>query len=119
MLWAMVAMTFPGWLATLAGCYVTETGRQPWLVTGVPSPKAAAADVPAATVMGTLVTYLALRLALRAAHVSAILYSARRDAKGAPVPTMESPGSGVVEAELTTRLTSGGGRSGSALTSAE
>jgi cytochrome bd ubiquinol oxidase subunit I len=28
-------MTFSGWIATLAGWYVTEIGRQPWLVTGV------------------------------------------------------------------------------------
>ena len=31
----MVGMTFSGWIATLAGWYVTEIGRQPWLVTGV------------------------------------------------------------------------------------
>jgi cytochrome d ubiquinol oxidase subunit I len=28
-------MTFSGWVATLAGWYVTEIGRQPWLVTGI------------------------------------------------------------------------------------
>ncbi|MGV3693101.1 MAG: cytochrome ubiquinol oxidase subunit I, partial [Paracoccus marcusii] len=26
-------MGFSGWIATLAGWYVTEIGRQPWLVT--------------------------------------------------------------------------------------
>ena len=31
----LVAMTFSGWVATLAGWYVTEIGRQPWLVYGV------------------------------------------------------------------------------------
>jgi cytochrome d ubiquinol oxidase subunit I len=31
----LVGMTFAGWVATLAGWYVTEIGRQPWLVTGV------------------------------------------------------------------------------------
>ena len=31
-LFALVAMTFSGWLATLAGWYTTEIGRQPWLV---------------------------------------------------------------------------------------
>ena len=29
------AMTFSGWVATLAGWIVTEIGRQPWLVTGI------------------------------------------------------------------------------------
>ena len=36
---AGVAMTFSGWFATLAGWYVTEIGRQPYLVTGVLSTK--------------------------------------------------------------------------------
>mgnify|MGYP000013505316 CR=1 FL=1 len=31
----LVAMTFSGWIATLAGWYTTEIGRQPWLVQGV------------------------------------------------------------------------------------
>ncbi len=31
----LVAMTFSGWVATLAGWYTTEIGRQPWLVHGV------------------------------------------------------------------------------------
>jgi cytochrome bd ubiquinol oxidase subunit I len=31
----LTAMTFSGWVATLAGWYVTEIGRQPWLVHGV------------------------------------------------------------------------------------
>ena len=30
-----MAMTFCGWIATLAGWYVTEIGRQPFLVYGV------------------------------------------------------------------------------------
>jgi cytochrome d ubiquinol oxidase subunit I len=28
-------MAFSGWVATLAGWYTTEIGRQPWLVQGV------------------------------------------------------------------------------------
>ena len=35
---ACVAMTFSGWIATLAGWYVTEIGRQPYLVSGVLKP---------------------------------------------------------------------------------
>jgi hypothetical protein len=34
-LWALVPMAFSGWVATLAGWYTTEIGRQPWLVQGV------------------------------------------------------------------------------------
>jgi cytochrome d ubiquinol oxidase subunit I len=108
LLWGMVAMTFSGWLATLAGWYVTEIGRQPWLVTGVLTTKQAVADVPAGMVLGTLLTYLAVYVSLTAAYVSAIFYLARRGAKGDPVPTMETPGSGAAEAELADRLTPGG-----------
>ena len=35
LLWAFTAFTFSGWVATLAGWLITETGRQPWLVTGL------------------------------------------------------------------------------------
>ena len=93
LLYAMVAMTFSGWLATLAGWYVTEIGRQPWLVTGVMTTAQAVADIPAPMVASTLVTYLAVYLALTLAYVSVIFYLARRAAKGRPVDTFESPSS--------------------------
>ena len=35
LLWGCAGFTFAGWIATLAGWYVTEIGRQPWLVTGL------------------------------------------------------------------------------------
>src|SRR5690606_17614708 len=35
MLRAFAAMTFSGWVATLAGWLTTEIGRQPWLIYGV------------------------------------------------------------------------------------
>src|SRR5690606_16201491 len=35
LLWTLAAMTFSGWLATLAGWYVTEIGRQPYIVYGL------------------------------------------------------------------------------------
>ena len=41
-------MTFSGWVATLAGWYVTEIGRQPWLVYGVLRTADAASDVAGA-----------------------------------------------------------------------
>jgi cytochrome d ubiquinol oxidase subunit I len=46
-LWALVPMAFSGWVATLAGWYTTEIGRQPWLVQGVMTTEMAVADVPA------------------------------------------------------------------------
>src|SRR6056297_347040 len=44
LLWAMVPMAVSGWIATLAGWYTTEIGRQPWLVQGVLTTEAAVAD---------------------------------------------------------------------------
>jgi cytochrome d ubiquinol oxidase subunit I len=64
-----VIMTFAGWVATLAGWYVTEIGRQPWLVTGVLTTADAVGPVPAGSVASTLVMYLALYAVLLAAYV--------------------------------------------------
>jgi len=74
----LVGMTFSGWLATLAGWYVTEIGRQPWLVTGVLSTKQAAADIPTPMLIGTLVLYIAVYLALLVAYISVLFYLARK-----------------------------------------
>jgi cytochrome d ubiquinol oxidase subunit I len=35
LLWGLAGMTFSGWVATLAGWYVTEIGRQPFIVHGL------------------------------------------------------------------------------------
>jgi cytochrome bd ubiquinol oxidase subunit I len=86
MLYGAVAMTFSGWLATLAGWYTTEIGRQPWLVTGVLSTKEAVADVPAGMVLGTLITYLAVYAVLLVTYVLVIFYLARKATKGDTSP---------------------------------
>ena len=81
-LWAMVPMALSGWVATLAGWYTTEIGRQPWLVTGVLNTEQAVAAVPAPMVATTLIAYLSVYAALLIAYVSAILYLARKAAHG-------------------------------------
>ncbi len=89
LLQALVAMTLSGWIATLAGWYVTEIGRQPWLVTGILATADAASTVPAASIGLSLALYLILYLALIAAYVSVLFYLARHPgaAKSPPVPT--------------------------------
>ena len=82
MLFALVGMSFSGWLATLAGWYTTEIGRQPWLVQGVMTTKEAVADVPAPMVMSTLIAYLLVYAALLAAYIFVIFYLARKASKG-------------------------------------
>jgi cytochrome bd ubiquinol oxidase subunit I len=77
-LMGLVAMSFSGWLATLAGWYVTEIGRQPWLVTGVLSTKQALGPVAAGMVASTLAMYLITYALLLAAYVAVIVQLARR-----------------------------------------
>ncbi len=74
----LVAMTFSGWVATLAGWYVTEIGRQPWLVYGVLRTADAVSAVPAPMIAATLAAYLATYVFLIAAYVSVLFYLARK-----------------------------------------
>jgi cytochrome d ubiquinol oxidase subunit I len=73
----LVAMTFAGWVALIAGWYVTEIGRQPWLVTGVLTAAEAASSVPAPRIALTLALYLTLYAALIVAYISVVFYLAR------------------------------------------
>jgi cytochrome d ubiquinol oxidase subunit I len=77
----LVGMTFSGWVALLAGWYVTEIGRQPWLVYGVLKTAQAASQVPAHNIAFTLAMYLVLYTVLLAAYVSVVFYLARKAAK--------------------------------------
>jgi cytochrome d ubiquinol oxidase subunit I len=87
--WAFVAMTFSGWVATLAGWYVTEIGRQPWLVTGVLTTAQAASSVPAGMIGTTLGLYLAIYALLLVAYISVLFHLAR---KAGGKPPSEAPG---------------------------
>lgn len=78
---ALLAMTFSGWVATLAGWYVTEIGRQPWLVTGVLRTGDAISATPAPIIGISLAAYLLLYVALLAAYVSVLFYLARHRGK--------------------------------------
>ena len=94
-------MAFIGWVATLAGWYTTEIGRQPWLVSGVLSTKAAVSDVAAPMVLSTLIAYLVVYGALMLAYMGVITYLATKAAKGEPIPDIRvtSPAPDVVPAE--------------------
>ncbi len=73
----LVAMTFSGWIATLAGWYVTEIGRQPWLVQGVLATSNAAGGAPASNIAASLTLYLSLYAVLLMAYISTLFYLAR------------------------------------------
>ena len=94
-----VGMTVSGWVATLAGWYTTEIGRQPWLVSGVMKTTEAVAEVPAAMVLSTLLVYLAIYVGLTLAYVAVLFYLARKAARGEDVKPM-TPTSGAAEVEL-------------------
>ena len=89
MLYVLVPMAFSGWVATLAGWYTTEIGRQPWLVQGVMTTEMAVADVPAPMVLSTLVIYLMVYAALLAAYIGVLVYLARKAARGDVKPQHE------------------------------
>jgi cytochrome d ubiquinol oxidase subunit I len=80
----LTAMTFSGWVATLAGWYVTEIGRQPWLVHGVLTTAEAVGPVAAGMVFSTLVAYLIIYVLLLAAYVGALFHLARKGPGHAP-----------------------------------
>jgi cytochrome bd ubiquinol oxidase subunit I len=65
-------------VATLAGWYVTEIGRQPWLVTGVLTTAQAASKVPAGMIGATLALYLATYLVLIVAYISVLFHLANK-----------------------------------------
>lgn len=98
LLFGFVGMAFSGWIASLAGWYTTEIGRQPWLVDGVLKTADAVADVPAGMVLTTLIAYLTVYAVLIACYIGVLTYLASKAAKGEPVPTFETPRAGAAEA---------------------
>ncbi|BCW87445.1 hypothetical protein sos41_05740 [Alphaproteobacteria bacterium SO-S41] len=78
---SLLLMTYSGWAATLAGWYVTEIGRQPWLVTGILRTADAAGAVPAPMILTTLIMYLMIYVILFGAFISVLFYLARKGAE--------------------------------------
>jgi cytochrome d ubiquinol oxidase subunit I len=90
-LYAFCAMSFSGWIATLAGWYTTEIGRQPWLVQGVLATKDAVSDVPAGMVLSTLIGYLVIYGLLIFAYIGVITYLARKASSGEALTSRNFP----------------------------
>ena len=88
----LVAMTFAGWVALVSGWYVTEIGRQPWLVHGVLTTAQAASQVPAGNIALSLAMYLTLYAALLSAYVSVVFYLAKKAVNGGDEPSTDLKG---------------------------
>jgi cytochrome d ubiquinol oxidase subunit I len=71
-LWLFAGMTFSGWVATVAGWYVTEIGRQPFIVYGLVRTADVVSRVPSSMIGLTLALYLLLYLALIVAYVGVL-----------------------------------------------
>ena len=78
LLWLFAAMTFSGWLATVAGWYVTEIGRQPFIVYGLIRTADVVSKQPSAMIGLTLALYVTLYLALIVAYVTVLKYMAEK-----------------------------------------
>ncbi|MDP4529875.1 cytochrome ubiquinol oxidase subunit I [Alkalimonas delamerensis] len=74
----LVGMTFSGWVATLAGWYVTEIGRQPYLVYGVLKTRDAVTTIASEQVAITLTLYLLLYAVLLFAYIKTLFVLAKR-----------------------------------------
>ena len=75
---ALSIMTFSGWVAVLAGWYVTEIGRQPWIVTGLLKSADVVADHPPETV---LISYGVLYTGLMASYIYTLRYMSTKKAR--------------------------------------
>ena len=93
----MVPMALSGWVATLAGWYTTEIGRQPWLVSGVLKTAEALGPVPGGHVALTLAIYLLLYVVLLAAYLGVLVHLSLKAAKEGDT----SPLPGVLDRPLT------------------
>lgn len=74
------AMTFSGWVAVLAGWYVTEIGRQPWIVSGLLTVEDVAADHSSGMMLSTLMAYLGLYAFVFVSYIATLRYLATKPA---------------------------------------
>ncbi len=78
LLWLLTAMTFSGWVATVAGWYVTEIGRQPFIIYGLLRTSEVASSVPSPMIALTLTLYVVTYTALIIAYVAVLKYMAEK-----------------------------------------
>ena len=93
----LVGMTFSGWIAVVAGWYVTEIGRQPYIVTGVLTTADAATTMAGGIVLSSLLMYLFLYIALIISYIGVVFYLAREGDKAPVSNTIASSSNSYVQ----------------------
>ena len=78
---ALSWMTFAGWVASLAGWYVTEIGRQPWVVQGYIRASEVVADHAGGMVLSTLIGYLLLYAFLLVFYILTLMHMSSKPAR--------------------------------------
>jgi len=87
LLWPFAGFTFSGWVAVLAGWIVTESGRQPWLVTGVLRTADAVGDAAEAQLGASLTGYVITYAVMLIAYIVVLTHlAAGGTAAAAPQP---------------------------------
>ena len=104
----MSIKSFSGWLATLAGWYVTEIGRQPYLVTGILRTKDAVTTTPPEDIALSLTLYLVIYGFLLIAYIRTLFVMANRavileQSNATMVDNLSAP-----ENDITSRVTAEG-----------
>ncbi|MDE2147070.1 MAG: cytochrome ubiquinol oxidase subunit I [Burkholderiales bacterium] len=90
LLWMLTLMTFSGWGATVAGWYVTEIGRQPFIVYGLLRVADVASNVAPPLIALTLTLYVTVYLALIVSYIAVLKYMAEKPLE-APEPPRPRP----------------------------
>jgi cytochrome bd ubiquinol oxidase subunit I len=85
-------MTFSGWGAVLAGWYVTEIGRQPWLVTGELATKEAVANHSGGMLLSTLSLWLLLYVFVLWSYIATLKLLAKKPAASLLASVQNYPG---------------------------
>jgi cytochrome d ubiquinol oxidase subunit I len=87
---ALVVMAPSGVVATLGGWYTAETGRQPWVITGMMRTADALSPVPAATLLTTLIAFVCVYSVFFGAFLIFTLRLIRRGPAGLPAHALPS-----------------------------
>ncbi len=98
---ALSWMTFSGWVAVLAGWYVTEIGRQPWIVYGEIKTAEVVADHTGGMVLSTFTAYMLLYAFLLTSFILTLRYMASKSSRSlTDEQKLKNPGTQTVPREV-------------------